>query len=201
MFLSDRSTPKKVAGIHEIDGLAATNAQLAALTKQVELLVKTQTQGVNVVQTTMMCENCGANHSTSDCMLLASPDEQLAIQLSDRTLGTLPSNIVTNPKEQVQAITTRSGVQLPEIHMKQPEKKDEKLVVEDEVVGKQLAQSQEENPKESVESSKAKAPVHVKAYVPFPFLRDCKSTSLTSNLQNFLKFSENFISTSHSPTH
>ncbi|KAL2527606.1 Uncharacterized protein Adt_12660 [Abeliophyllum distichum] len=73
-FSSDRTTPRKVAGIHEIDVLSATNAKLATLTKQVELLVRTQMQGVNAIQTTIMCENCGANHSTSNCMLLASPE-------------------------------------------------------------------------------------------------------------------------------
>ncbi|KAL2539322.1 Uncharacterized protein Adt_00300 [Abeliophyllum distichum] len=60
----------------------ATNAQLATLTKQVELLVRTQTQGINAIQTTIMCENCGANHSTSDCMLLAS-SEQVNFVLND----------------------------------------------------------------------------------------------------------------------
>ncbi|KAL2541659.1 DNA-directed DNA polymerase [Abeliophyllum distichum] len=80
MFSSDRATPKKLAGIHEIDGVSATNAQLAALTKQVELLVRTQMQGVNTIQATIMCENCGANHSTLDCMLLASPKQVNFVQ-------------------------------------------------------------------------------------------------------------------------
>ncbi|KAL2518317.1 Uncharacterized protein Adt_14564 [Abeliophyllum distichum] len=80
MFSSDRTIPRKVAGIHEIDGLSATNAQLATLTKQVELLVRTQMQGVNAIQATIMCENCGANHSTSDCMLLASPEQVNFVQ-------------------------------------------------------------------------------------------------------------------------
>ncbi|KAL2480104.1 Uncharacterized protein Adt_33070 [Abeliophyllum distichum] len=184
MFSSDRATPKKVAGIHEIDSVSATNAQLAALIKQVELLVRTQTQGVNSVQAAVMCENCGANHSTSDCMLLASPDEQVNFVQNntrqqynpysqtynpERTPGTLPSNTVTNPKEQVQAITTRSGVQLPEIHVKQPEKKDTQIL-DDEGVEKQSVQPHEGDPKDSAESSRAQTQVPVKAYVPpIPF--------------------------------
>ncbi|KAL2454551.1 DNA-directed DNA polymerase [Abeliophyllum distichum] len=52
----------------------ATNAQLAALTKHVELLVRTQTQRMNAFQEIIMYENCGANHSILDCMLLASPE-------------------------------------------------------------------------------------------------------------------------------
>ncbi|KAL2453097.1 Uncharacterized protein Adt_49403 [Abeliophyllum distichum] len=45
---------------------------------------------------------------------------QMAIALSGRAPGTLPSNTEVNPKEHVKAITTRSGVQLPEIHVKRP---------------------------------------------------------------------------------
>ncbi|KAL2471240.1 Uncharacterized protein Adt_39376 [Abeliophyllum distichum] len=44
IFSSDRTIPRKVAGIHEIDSQSATNAQLVALTKQVELLDRTQTR-------------------------------------------------------------------------------------------------------------------------------------------------------------
>ncbi|KAL2471894.1 Uncharacterized protein Adt_40030 [Abeliophyllum distichum] len=159
MFSPDRTTPRKVAGIHEIDGLSATNAQLATLTKQVELLIRTQKQGVNVIRATIMCENCGANHSKSDCMLLASPR-------TDRKTDTLPSNTVTNMKEQVNAITTRSGVQLSEIHVKRPKKNDEQLEIEEEETGQQHAKSKEEVSKESTESSKVRAPIPVKAYVP-----------------------------------
>ncbi|KAL2461737.1 Gag-Pol polyprotein [Abeliophyllum distichum] len=92
---------------------------------------------------------------------------QLALQLSDRTPGTLPSNTVTNPKEQVQvqAITTRSGVQLPETHVKRPEKKDTQIL-DDEGVEKQSVQPHEEDPKDSAESSRAQTQVPVKAYVP-----------------------------------
>lgn len=36
-----------------------------------------------------------------------------------------------NPKERVQAITNRSAVQLPEIHVKRPERKGKDVVVEE----------------------------------------------------------------------
>lgn len=45
---------------------------------------------------------------------------QLAQSVSHRPQGTLLSTTENNPREQVQAITTRSGVQLPEIHVKRP---------------------------------------------------------------------------------
>ncbi|KAL2512629.1 Uncharacterized protein Adt_18229 [Abeliophyllum distichum] len=43
---------------------------------------------------------------------------QMAIALSGRAPGALLSNTEVNSKEHVKAITTRSGVQLPEIHVK-----------------------------------------------------------------------------------
>ncbi|KAL2497810.1 RNA-directed DNA polymerase [Abeliophyllum distichum] len=42
----------------------------------------------------------------------------MAIALSSRAPGALPSNTEVNPKEHVKAISTRSGVQLPEIYVK-----------------------------------------------------------------------------------
>ncbi|KAL2497461.1 Uncharacterized protein Adt_23011 [Abeliophyllum distichum] len=45
---------------------------------------------------------------------------QLAKLLTERQLRTWPSNTEVNPKEQVNEITTRSRVELPEIHMKRP---------------------------------------------------------------------------------
>ncbi|KAL2471360.1 Uncharacterized protein Adt_39496 [Abeliophyllum distichum] len=45
---------------------------------------------------------------------------QLAKMLTERQPGTWPSNTEVNPKEQVNAITTRSGAELPEIYVKRP---------------------------------------------------------------------------------
>ncbi|KAL2486504.1 Uncharacterized protein Adt_31260 [Abeliophyllum distichum] len=116
---------------------------------------------------------------------------QLALQLSDRKPGTLPNTTKTNPREQVNAITTRSGVQLPEIYVKRTEKNIEQVMIKEEEIGQQYEKS-----KESVESSKVKEPIPVKAYVPpSPFLGGCRRTSSTSNLKNFLTFSRKCIST------
>ncbi|KAL2467173.1 Uncharacterized protein Adt_43024 [Abeliophyllum distichum] len=45
---------------------------------------------------------------------------QMAVVMSNRPHGALPRNTEVNPREQVHSITTRSGVQLPEIHIKRP---------------------------------------------------------------------------------
>ncbi|KAL2543278.1 Uncharacterized protein Adt_04256 [Abeliophyllum distichum] len=95
---------------------------------------------------------------------------QLALQLSDRKPGTLPSTTETNPREQVNAITTRSGVQLSEIYVKRTEKNVEQLMIKEEETGQQHEKSKEEVSKESAESSKVREPIPVKAYVPLiPF--------------------------------
>ncbi|XP_022889337.1 uncharacterized protein LOC111404820 [Olea europaea var. sylvestris] len=182
MFSSERVVPPKAAGIYELDSKASTNAQIATLTKQVELLVKSQTKGAHAVITGPSCENCGANYLTENCTSMGFLEEQvnfiqndsrnfnpfsqtynpgwrqhpnfrwsynqqgyssnntqqekkpggdvqpvhaedrqgvpIAQQLTEHPQGTLSGNTMVNPKEQVQAITTRSGVQLPEIHVR-----------------------------------------------------------------------------------
>ncbi|KAL2456014.1 Uncharacterized protein Adt_46991 [Abeliophyllum distichum] len=67
---------------------------------------------------------------------------QLALQLSDRKA--LPSTTETNPIEQVNAITTRSGVQLPEIYVKRTEKNVEQLMIKEEETEPQHEKSKEE---------------------------------------------------------
>ncbi|KAL2466093.1 Uncharacterized protein Adt_41944 [Abeliophyllum distichum] len=57
---------------------------------------------------------------------------QMAVAISARVPDTLPSNTEVNPKESVTAVTTRSGVQLPEIHVKRPITKKEHVLSTDE---------------------------------------------------------------------
>ncbi|KAL2466427.1 Uncharacterized protein Adt_42278 [Abeliophyllum distichum] len=112
-----------------------------------------------------------------------------------------------NPREQVNDITTRSGVQLPEIHVKRIERNNEQLMIKEEETRQeetrqQHEKSKEEVSKESAESSKVRVPIPIKAYVPqFHFLRDCRSINSTSSLKNFLKFSRNCTSTFLLQTH
>ncbi|XP_022855423.1 uncharacterized protein LOC111376682 [Olea europaea var. sylvestris] len=149
MFSSERMGPLKTGGMYELDRTTSTNAQIAALTKQVELLVKLQTHGANTMMASSVCENCGRSHPIERCMMLTSSEEQqerrpslgeifqqyvqktdkvfqqidtnfqnqqasikkleiqigqIAQQLVERPQGTLPSNTMINPKEQLMAI-------------------------------------------------------------------------------------------------
>lgn len=49
IFSSERVVLWKIARIYKLDSTASTNTQIAALTKEVELFVKLQTQGANVM--------------------------------------------------------------------------------------------------------------------------------------------------------
>ncbi|XP_022859966.1 uncharacterized protein LOC111380597, partial [Olea europaea var. sylvestris] len=253
MFSSERVAPPKTGGMYELDSATATNDQIVALTKQVELLVKSQTKGAHAVTAGPSCENCRANHMTENCTSIGYPDEQvnfiqngsrnlnpfaqtynpgwrqhpnfrwsdnqqgnnsnnaqqekkpslgemfnqymqktdkvfqqidtnfqnqqasikkletqidqIAQQLEERPQGTLPGNTMVNPKEQVQAITTKSGVQLPEIHVKRPERKEKEKMGEE--AGKEIEFEQPtDKENERKEKPAVRAPSPVKAYVP-----------------------------------
>lgn len=77
MFPSERVAPPRAPGVYEVDHPTSTNAQIAALTKQVELLVKARTRGAHVVMSSPTCENCGANHAIESCMYMGFPEEQV----------------------------------------------------------------------------------------------------------------------------
>ncbi|XP_022865504.1 uncharacterized protein LOC111385354 [Olea europaea var. sylvestris] len=189
MFSSERVVPPKVAGIYELDSIASTNAQIAALTKQVELLVKSQTKRAHAVITGPSYENCRANHLIENCNLWAfrrnkwldnqkgnssnnaqqekksslgemfNQYMQKTDKLAERPQGILPSNTLVNPKEQVQAITTRNGVQLLEIHVKRPNRKDKEVMSEE--IGTEAESEQPTN-----EEDKRKEALTVKAPSP-----------------------------------
>jgi hypothetical protein len=93
MFLSERVAPPKTGGMYELDSTTSTNAQIAALTKQVELLVKLQTHGANAMMASSVCENCGRSHPTERCMMLTSSEEQVNfIQNSSRNFNSYGNN-------------------------------------------------------------------------------------------------------------
>lgn len=112
---------------------------------------------------------------------------QIATALSGRAQGTLPSNTETNPKEQVKVITIRSGVQLPEMHVKRPTTVIEKAPTMDEEQVDELDKAAEENQVESSDSPQVKATTPIKAYVPpIPFPQRLQKHKLDKQFQKFL---------------
>ena len=58
----ERSTPKKVAGIHEVDSWNLLNAKIDMLTKKLEASAK-----VTNPMAVYSCEYCGGGHPTLEC--------------------------------------------------------------------------------------------------------------------------------------
>ncbi|XP_022869597.1 uncharacterized protein K02A2.6-like [Olea europaea var. sylvestris] len=96
---------------------------------------------------------------------------------------------MVNPKEQVQASTTRSGVQLPEIHVKRPDRKDKQKM--DEEAGTKIEFKQPTNEEDKrKETPTARAPIPMKAYVPpISFPQRLQKKKLD---KQFAKFAEIF---------
>ncbi|KAL2497651.1 Uncharacterized protein Adt_23201 [Abeliophyllum distichum] len=89
---------------------------------------------------------------------------QMIVAISARVLGTLASNTEVNPKESVTAITTKSEVQLSEIHVKRSVANKEKVSSTDEEHMEQTEQTTD-----IIESSgtpQVKATVPIKPYEP-----------------------------------
>ncbi|XP_022841845.1 uncharacterized protein LOC111365521 [Olea europaea var. sylvestris] len=112
---------------------------------------------------------------------------QIAQQLAERPQGTLPGNTMVNSKKQVQAITTRSGVQLPEIHVKRPDRKDNEVM--DEEVGIEAESEQPTNEEDKrKETPTVRAPSPVKAYVPpIPFPQRLQRKKLDTQFTKFVE--------------
>ncbi|XP_022855936.1 uncharacterized protein LOC111377113 [Olea europaea var. sylvestris] len=103
---------------------------------------------------------------------------QMAEVISGRAPCTLPSNTEVNPKEHVKAITTRSGVQLPEFHVKRPTANKEKVPSTDEEHAEQTEQTTDTSIKESSNTLQVKEAAPIKPYEsPIPFPQRLQNTS------------------------
>ncbi|KAJ4718833.1 DNA-directed DNA polymerase [Melia azedarach] len=61
---SERLTPKKASGVHEVDNISALTAQLATLNKQLGVMTA---QSIHIPQ--VVCELCSGNHPSTDCQV------------------------------------------------------------------------------------------------------------------------------------
>ncbi|KAL2466103.1 Uncharacterized protein Adt_41954 [Abeliophyllum distichum] len=112
---------------------------------------------------------------------------QMADAISARVLDTLPSNTKVNPKESVTAVTTRSGVQLPEIQVNRPiAKKEHVLSTDEEHV--ELAEQPEQivDIKESSNIPQTKSTIPIKSSEPLiSFLQRLQKYELDKKFSNF----------------
>ncbi|XP_027166325.1 uncharacterized protein LOC113766318 [Coffea eugenioides] len=109
---------------------------------------------------------------------------QIASSLNNRNQGELPSKTEVNPKEQVQAITLRSGRQLEdppvkEVEKDENEKQEEKQRNQEAIV----EENRRENPREKQPSSSTTIPIP--PAVPFP--QRLKQNKFDKDFEKFVK--------------
>ncbi|XP_022861116.1 uncharacterized protein LOC111381556 [Olea europaea var. sylvestris] len=113
---------------------------------------------------------------------------QLAMALTSRAPGNMSSNTEINPKEQAKAITTRSGVQLPEIHVKRLSVNGETSPPTEEENVEQDEQPKESTPKRSSENLRDKATATVNPYEPpIPFPQRLRKHKMEQQYKIFLE--------------
>ncbi|KAL2542459.1 Uncharacterized protein Adt_03437 [Abeliophyllum distichum] len=94
---------------------------------------------------------------------------QMAFAISARVLGTLASNTEVNPKESVTAITTKSEVQLLEIHVKRSVSHKEMVPSTDEEHVEQTKQTTDIIESSGTPQVKATVPINpYEPLIPFP---------------------------------
>ncbi|GKC02495.1 hypothetical protein Tco_0994105 [Tanacetum coccineum] len=122
-------TSRNKPQVASASGSSTQDAHVTALTKQVEALLFSFKQPVNSIQNG--CETCGGPHPYYECQAASGYTQdnlkrdqeatnqfvqtqigQLTKALQERPQGVLPSNTVPNPREDLKAITTRSGITL-----------------------------------------------------------------------------------------
>nr|GEU77261.1 reverse transcriptase domain-containing protein [Tanacetum cinerariifolium] len=91
--------------------IAALKAEMAEINKNLMRALQVNQQ---VKAVTPKCETCGGPHSFNYCpSTVGNTHKETFMKMSTASssgLGTLPGNTITNPKEDLKGITTRSGI-------------------------------------------------------------------------------------------
>nr|GFA49976.1 reverse transcriptase domain-containing protein [Tanacetum cinerariifolium] len=84
--------------------IAALKSKMAKINKNLIRVLQVNKQ---VKAVTPNCETCGGPHSFNDCPATVGNTQN--VYVTGAYQGTLPGNTITNPKEELKGITTRSG--------------------------------------------------------------------------------------------
>ncbi|GJR88142.1 hypothetical protein Tco_0212153 [Tanacetum coccineum] len=105
---NDQDSLNSAAGVSSSTSTPGISPDVAELKDMVKaLLLDKKSQAPTPVKAVEeSCVTCGGAHSYQNC---PPPMQRLFVTIF-KSLGTLPSNTVTNPKEDLKGITTRSGV-------------------------------------------------------------------------------------------
>nr|GEU97274.1 reverse transcriptase domain-containing protein [Tanacetum cinerariifolium] len=86
--------------------IATLKAKMAEINKNLMRVLQVNQQ---VKAVTPNCETCGGPYSFSDCPAIVAQTQNVYAAGAYQGSGTLPGNTITNPKEELKGITTRSG--------------------------------------------------------------------------------------------
>ncbi|XP_052204069.1 uncharacterized protein LOC127809347 [Diospyros lotus] len=193
----DRSSHRRAVGVHKVDMNTLMLAKIDALSKQMETLK--YSPSVNIVQGSLpVCvtwrpheEKGGWEEAISKLQERSEQIDaaiknietqigQLAKILIERQKGTRPSNTEVNPKEQANVITTKSGVQSPEIHVKRPS-------VEKKTDAAKETTTENKEPEDIAEQEEVVSSP-IKPYVPLiPFPQRLRKYKLDKQFEKFLE--------------
>ena len=113
---------------------------------------------------------------------------QLANSLSIRNQGSLPSNIEKNPKEQLKAITLRSGIEIPtpkqQLSMR---KRRKKIIKSREISGLKLKWRKNQKFRRKIKKSQSHHHQFSLINLQLHILRDWRNRNMINNLQSSWK--------------
>nr|XP_017245923.1 PREDICTED: uncharacterized protein LOC108217594 [Daucus carota subsp. sativus] len=181
----------KAAGILDVDATTAIAAQLKALTMKMDSLAN-----LGVQQPPTVCEICAGTHSTYECAISSESAQFVSNFQSDTNANPGKKEV----KEQVQAITLRSGKDTKkqesavEQNKEESNQQEETPVLSSEsesgknVVGADLNKSNVEESKDSPEKSAPKHDDGVKqVYPPPPYPKRLQKQKLDKQFAKFLE--------------
>nr|GEZ66774.1 hypothetical protein [Tanacetum cinerariifolium] len=94
--------------------ISSTSTESLEVVRQLEMMNKNFSKMMRQFQTIktvdMKCETCGGPHSFTECPSIGGYTQETAYATTGT--GSLPSNTVPNPWEDLKVITTRSGITL-----------------------------------------------------------------------------------------
>ncbi|XP_022889158.1 uncharacterized protein LOC111404605 [Olea europaea var. sylvestris] len=173
MWSSERVIQKKPSGVYEVGAYSAISVKIDSLFHK---YMEANNQFMRRTKATLQDQSAAIKN-------LETQMGQMAISMTGRAPGNLPSNTEINPKEQAKAITTRSGGQLLEIHVKRPG-----VTVETSFPAEDETAVKESTPGENSEKSHDKAKVTVSPYEPpIPFPRRLKKHKMEQQYKKFLE--------------
>ncbi|XP_022891706.1 uncharacterized protein LOC111406525 [Olea europaea var. sylvestris] len=195
MWPTDRKTPRKTAGLHNVDAVTALAAQMEVLTMKMDNL----SQSVNMVhQSPPVCEGCGADHNTTHCPLASTHVNQSKevnyaqnFQRHNQRQGQGGNNQNKPPgfQEQQQQQGKKPSLEdlLARNTCKAPTTITEKTPTTGEEQVDELDKTTEKNQIESSGSLRVKTSTLVKAYVPpIPFPQRLQKHKLDKQFHKFL---------------